>query len=702
MAISDHTTYLTRDGESLIRRAPNRVLRAPVQLWLAALLFFGLSCGAPIAEEPLTVVVSVAPAVATATVGGTVELRATVSDSKSRVLSGRSLQWQSSDERVIAIATPSGDKVFATAISEGAARITAADIISGSSGTASVTVGRCISSGDVMRWPLCGDDRSQVTQDYAEYDGLPPANGATNKTFHTGLDILAQRGRDVHPAADGWVVLMQRNVATDDHRMGNSVIVEHTLGGTVIYTQYSHLQDFERELENRCRPNASNPRRGFCASPVHINFGDVIGHVGGTSGGSDTAPVHLHFEVKERPVLHNPRHPLNAQVEKFMDDDPCASVPNTCAWGYSGDGRTADPRWHPDNYGFRDPLLFLHATSDLTSNVFRTRVRATLAGAGIPLRFGPGASVPFAAYPSSSVTLTPGKSYWVDRRTVAPGCAGPWLQLRSREVVPRFPRPGNGELVDVWACSGPPNAPWLEFPHVLAASLSSAFGGQGPPSDIYDVQVAATGVDRHLFLAKSPDGSEPELFDIARTSAGEFFAVSRDRLFTVDTLARMVRSLPNRISPGTGPLNALTVDPSDQLLAATGVDGRVFVMDKASGSARQVGTFGGQLDSFGDIAFNSTGEMFAAVRRNGIAYVAKVDARNGFAASLISPTGPDGFGNVFGLTFVDDELIGFTFEHETSGWLLLIDTRTGLGQAIRKLSFGAAGAARIRNPSLPQ
>lgn len=647
-------------------------------------------------------VVSVAPALTTVTVGGSVELRATVSDSRRGTLNARSLQWRSSAEAVISIGMPSGDKVFATATSDGSATVTATDIASGASGGASVTVGRCIASGAVITWPLCGDDRSRVGQDYGEYDGIVRSNGMTNRTFHTGLDISADRRTDVHPAADGFVVLMQRNAFPNDHGMGNTVIMEHSLGGTVLYTQYSHLEDFALHLESRCRPNVSNPQRGFCASPVRRGTGEVIGQVGGTSGGSDTAPVHLHFEVKERPVLHNPRHPLFPEARQFADDEGCKNKPNACEWGYTGDGMTPDALWHPDNYGFMDPVLLLHATADLRSNVFRTRVKATQAGAKSSLRFGPGSAVPSATYPSSSVTLSPGTSYWVERRADAPGCSGPWLQLSSRASAARFPRPGRGELVDVWACSGSPTAPWLEFPRVLAVSLSSVFGGQGPPSDVYEVQIAATGVDRYVFRAKAPDGSEPELFDIARTTAGDFYGVSRDRLFTIDTIAKVVRPLPNRISPGIGPLNALTVDAAGELLAATGIDGRVFIMDKASGSARQVGSFGGQLDSFGDLAFNSTGALFAAVRRSRAAYLAQVDPRNGYAASLVSPSAPIGVVNVFGLTFVDDELIGFTFDQTALGRLVLIDTRTGTGQEIRRLSFGAAGAARSRHPSMPQ
>jgi murein DD-endopeptidase MepM/ murein hydrolase activator NlpD len=118
-------------------------------------------------------------------------------------------------------------------------------------------------------WPVLG----MMTGSFGER--LDPFSG--EGAFHTGVDISAPYGADVHATADGIV-----ESADNRSGYGRVVIVDHGFGVT---TWYGHLS-------------------GFKSSPgAHVKRGDVIGRVG--VSGRSSGP-HVHYEVRMYGAPVNP------------------------------------------------------------------------------------------------------------------------------------------------------------------------------------------------------------------------------------------------------------------------------------------------------------------------------------------------------------------------------------------------------------
>lgn len=104
---------------------------------------------------------------------------------------------------------------------------------------------------------------------YGWYDATP---NATEQTFHSGMDLLAEPGTTVLAASPGVVVFVGSQNA-----YGTLVILQH---GTERQTRYAHLQDTLVEVGQ------------------WVRAGEAIARVG-TSGQPDIPPPHLHFEVRQ-------------------------------------------------------------------------------------------------------------------------------------------------------------------------------------------------------------------------------------------------------------------------------------------------------------------------------------------------------------------------------------------------------------------
>jgi murein DD-endopeptidase MepM/ murein hydrolase activator NlpD/photosystem II stability/assembly factor-like uncharacterized protein len=287
----------------------------------------------------------------------------------------------------------------------------------------------------VFRWPLDPDfDRSDLNQDYAEFDHV-----GTQK-FHVGVDIGAPSGTSVFAVAGGHVKLVPMqpsNVANpDNHCMGNVVIIDHSLSGNGRgpFTLYAHLQEIESRLQNG----------------QQVNQGDVVGAVGTTGfnqlsrrtcQGNRAAGPHLHFEVKDSPVLENPTG--GPACTYGAGKGPC--------WGYTPD--------HPDLFGFHDPIQYLH---QLTPSSPRSVI---ITQSGVNLRVGPGGSGANTALSQSYRTLNTGLT-GVNYRTtgrLAPPTAVPACEAGWEQIVPadsaafpglRFPDATQppGSIPDAWLC----------------------------------------------------------------------------------------------------------------------------------------------------------------------------------------------------------------------------------------------------------
>ena len=141
---------------------------------------------------------------------------------------------------------------------------------------------------------------------------------ANKSRFHAGIDY--RRGGDgptpVHAANHGRVARIEK-MGWNDQGMGTNVILEHRLAsGGRIYSSYSHLAAIEPGL-----------KKGDVVAK-----GQKLGIMGGSGyGQSDYWGVHLHFELKDKPVTHNP------------------SGFGTY-WGYTPS--------NPDEYGYHDPRAY--------------------------------------------------------------------------------------------------------------------------------------------------------------------------------------------------------------------------------------------------------------------------------------------------------------------------------------------------------
>jgi murein DD-endopeptidase MepM/ murein hydrolase activator NlpD len=189
---------------------------------------------------------------------------------------------------------------------------------------------------------------------------------------HAGVDLAPNpdaQDLNVYNIYDGKVVKIVRN-GEDDHGLGNVVIVEHKLpelndrinypnnqpnGNEIfgehsgnkfgqdsgryktVYALYSHLSEINQKLKEG----------------NFIKKGEIIGKVGATAYGcnywrigedgcdkNSQLDIHLHFEIKEKPVLESPK-----PVKCFLN----GSWKN--CYGYV-------PH-NPTNYGYIDPLKFL-------------------------------------------------------------------------------------------------------------------------------------------------------------------------------------------------------------------------------------------------------------------------------------------------------------------------------------------------------
>jgi hypothetical protein len=134
--------------------------------------------------------------------------------------------------------------------------------------------------------------------DYADRGCLDP------NRYHAGIDYLPDDSREpILASADGIVRIAARDGTGESHDFGNVVVLEHA---EHVSTVYGHMRD------------APSVRVGDC-----VRRGARLGTMGSTGAGGN---VHLHFEVKERPILGPP-------------------------YGYTSS--------HPDDEGFFDPKQFI-------------------------------------------------------------------------------------------------------------------------------------------------------------------------------------------------------------------------------------------------------------------------------------------------------------------------------------------------------
>ena len=139
--------------------------------------------------------------------------------------------------------------------------------------------------GDTFMKPV----NSYVVVDY-DVDNCYFCNGK----HHTALDYSKNgQSKNIVASNDGIIERVEYS-NTNDHGMGNNIIIKHFLkNGNVMYSTYSHLSTISSQV-----------KKGY-----KITRGEKIGVMGGSGyGKSNYWGVHLHFEMKTRPVTGAPLH----------------------------------------------------------------------------------------------------------------------------------------------------------------------------------------------------------------------------------------------------------------------------------------------------------------------------------------------------------------------------------------------------------
>ena len=134
-------------------------------------------------------------------------------------------------------------------------------------------IGAKINNGKKLAWPVPG--HSRISSPF----GMRIHPVTKVRSFHSGVDIPAPKGKPIISVLDGKVI-ESRNAGT----YGNMILIEHSNG---VRTRYAHCSKL-------------NVRVGQI-----VKAGDVIGLIGST--GRSTGP-HLHFEVI---INGKPVNPLN-------------------------------------------------------------------------------------------------------------------------------------------------------------------------------------------------------------------------------------------------------------------------------------------------------------------------------------------------------------------------------------------------------
>ncbi len=183
-----------------------------------------------------------------------------------------------------------------------------------------------------------------------------------------------------------------------------------------------------------------------------------------------------------------------------------------------------------------------------------------------------------------------------------------------------------------------------------------------------------------------------QITDIAVTPNGNLYGISYDTLYSINKTTGRATQVA-MLNGGAN--NGMTFIARGDLLAAD-TAGDVKVINPSNGNVMQRGNFGSNLSSAGDLVAVANGTMYgvSSTTAGGSSastdnVLIRVDQNTGVA----SVVGPIGFGDVWGLAYVNAKVIGFT----TAGQILQIDPATGAGTllATRSVVFWGAGMSPL-------
>jgi murein DD-endopeptidase MepM/ murein hydrolase activator NlpD len=183
-----------------------------------------------------------------------------------------------------------------------------------------------------------------------------------------------------------------------------------------------------------------------------------------------------------------------------------------------------------------------------------------------------------------------------------------------------------------------------------------------------------------------------DIIDIAFSSHNTLYGITFDKFVMIDPYTAQGKIIGNSI--GFTNLSALVTSPNSLIYAASSDDGKFIRIDENTGTGTLIGHFGSGLTSSGDLAYDSSGKLFATVKKTGSTtdWLASINPTNG-AATLIGDTG---FPEVWGISFEGGILYGVT----SGGQLIRIDPKTGSGSKVgTKANIVYGGLAT--SPTIP-
>lgn len=189
-------------------------------------------------------------------------------------------------------------------------------------------------------------------------------------------------------------------VPIDNHRAQGIVRLEHTLpAGGVVYSLYSQLGDVDPTL----------------AVGQLVNPGQLLGSTNDLN--------QIHFEIKDRPVIHNPYCPV------FICSEPVTLVISStqppCYWGFTPTNPSLENplQGHPNQFAYYDPMLNFHDINLIRATAVTNTANGTNFRAGPQVEY------------LSLVQLDTGETFTgISRQiSITAGCQNGWVQIRPTD-----------------------------------------------------------------------------------------------------------------------------------------------------------------------------------------------------------------------------------------------------------------------------
>ncbi|MBL8603045.1 MAG: hypothetical protein JNK72_14065 [Myxococcales bacterium] len=215
---------------------------------------------------------------------------------------------------------------------------------------------------------------------------------------------------------------------------------------------------------------------------------------------------------------------------------------------------------------------------------------------------------------------------------------------------------------------------------------------------LYVVDPRRLSVTRVNDFQFSEDGRDHRMTDIAVNSADELWGITFNAIYRINPNTARCFYAANF---NGGDFNGLSFVPGTEfdgtreVLIATSRSGGVFRIDTTNGQATQLGDYGANLGSSGDVVSIESGGTFATVLDDdGIEQLARINALTG-RATLIGPTGQ---GDIWGIGYWRQRLFGFT----RSGNFVTLDLNNGHATVLSRSneSWWGAGVTTLA-PTAP-